>query len=230
MNNRVAVIIPAAGMGKRMGSDQAKQYIEVNGKPILVHTLECFEHCDAVDDIILVVESNQIEMVKETIVSDYGFNKVKAVIAGKDTRQASVYEGLKVLDETVAIVLVHDGARPMITVGLIDEAVKATKQHQATVMAVPVKDTIKVVDADGFIEMTPKRSSLYSIQTPQSFERKLLVEAYAKGMESGFEATDDAMMVEQFGGVKVKIIEGSYDNRKITTPDDLVWMKLMKNN
>lgn len=229
MNNRVAVIIPAAGMGKRMGSDISKQYIEVDGKPILAYTLESFEHCDAIDEIILVVEDSQVEMVSDTIVDGFGFRKVKAVIAGGNTRQASVYEGLKVLDKTVAIVLVHDGARPMITSKLIENAVMETKQHRATVMAVPVKDTIKVVDADGYIEMTPNRSALYNIQTPQSFEKSLLVEAYCKGMESGFEATDDAMMVEHFGDVKVKIIEGSYDNRKITTPDDLVWMKLMIN-
>lgn len=230
MKNKVAAVIPAAGIGRRMESDVSKQYIEVEGKPIIAYTLESFEQCDDIDEVVLVVEQDQIEAVEKMIVTRFNFNKVKAVVSGGQTRQASVYEGLKVLNEDVKIVLVHDGARPMITKDQLTYVVDETLKHSATVMAVPVKDTIKIVDSEGYVELTPKRSALYNVQTPQSFEMELLMNAYKSGIEAGFSATDDAMMVEQFSDRKIKIIDGSYNNRKITTPDDLAWMKLMINN
>lgn len=224
-NKRIGVIIPAAGQGKRMKSDVSKQYIEIDSKPILVFTLEKFQELSWIDDIILVVGENEIEYAKKYIKNKYGFTKITEVISGGTDRQDSVYEGLKILNEKVEIVLIHDGVRPMIDSDLIKKIIVETNQHKACVLGVNVKDTIKRVDDKGYVVETPSRNHLYAIQTPQAFERTLILSAYKEGYAMNFKATDDAMLIEQFTTTKVKVVEGSYSNIKITTLEDISMFK-----
>ncbi|QEK11140.1 2-C-methyl-D-erythritol 4-phosphate cytidylyltransferase [Crassaminicella thermophila] len=216
----VSVIIAAAGQGKRMNSKVNKQYLKLCNKPVLAHTIDIFEKCSWVDEIIVVTHSNEIEYCKENVIKVYGFKKVIRVIAGGSTRQESVFNGLKSVDKRCSIVMIHDGARPFIReeyiLNSIDEAVK----YKAVGIGVYVKDTIKVVDEDGYIVNTPDRKFLWAIQTPQTFDYDLLMKAYEKAIKEGFLGTDDTSLVERINQ-KVKMIMGSYDNIKITTPEDL---------
>lgn len=218
--NRIGVIIPAAGQGRRMKADVSKQYIEVAGKPILAFTIEKFQELDLIDDIILVVGENELEYAEKYIKNRYGFTKITNIVSGGSNRQDSVFEGLKVLDESIEIVLIHDGVRPLIDHDSIKKIIEETVKYKACVLAVQVKDTIKVVDDKGNVIETPNRNQLYCVQTPQAFDRALIIEAYHKGLLNDYKVTDDAMMVEQFTSTKVKIVEGNYNNIKITTPED----------
>ncbi len=222
---KVAVIIPAAGHGKRMKSDVSKQYIEIEGKPILAYTIEKFQECMRIDEIILVVGEEEVGYVEKYIKTRYGLSKIKHIISGGKERQDSVYEGLKIIDESIDIVLIHDAVRPLITIDAIEAIILKTIVFEACILGVKVKDTIKVVDENGNIVTTPDRNQLYAIQTPQAFERALIQEAYKKGAKAGFKATDDSMLVEQFTDIKVKVIEGSYSNIKITTQEDFQMVK-----
>lgn len=229
-NKRIGVIIPAAGQGRRMNSDVSKQYIEIDGKPIIVFTLEKFQELSWIDDIILVVGENEIDYAQKYIKNKYGFTKISKVILGGGDRQDSVYEGLKAMDEKNDIVLIHDGVRPMIDSDTIKKIIEETYKHKACVLGVNVKDTIKIIDEKGFVKETPNRNQLYAIQTPQAFERALILSAYKRGHDESFKATDDAMLIEQFTTIKVKIVEGSYSNFKITTPEDIRLFKDYNNN
>lgn len=222
---KIGVIIPAAGHGKRMKSDVSKQYIEINGKPILAYTLEKFQECDLIDEIILVVGEEEVGYVEKYIKKRYGFSKIIHIVAGGKERQDSVYEGLKATDDTTDIVLIHDAARPLISLEAIEKIINETIKFQACIFGVKVKDTIKVVDDHGNVSMTPDRNKLYAIQTPQAFEKSIIIEAYKKGAKEGFRATDDSMLVERYSNIKVKVIEGSYSNIKITTPEDFQIIK-----
>jgi len=219
MNNKVTVIIVAAGMGKRMGVNKNKQYIVLGNKPVLAHTIEKFEKSPLVHEIILIIKSDELEYCKNNIIKTYGFKKVKKIVPGGKERQDSVYNGIKAIDEG-NVVLVHDGARPFVSENIIEDSIKGSLKYNACVVGVPVKDTIKVVSEDNLILDTPNRKTLWQVQTPQAFKYEILKRAYDKAYEENFTGTDDASLVENLG-YKVKMIMGNYENIKITTKEDL---------
>lgn len=217
----VSVILLAAGKGSRMKSDKAKQFLEINGKPLLYYSLRTFD-ASVVDEIILVTRGSDIDYVREEIVEKYGFHKVKKIIPGGKERFNSVSKGLKACDKRNKIIMIHDSARPCVTNRMILDSISGARRYKACTVAMPVKDTIKVVNEEGFGIDTPDRSTLYQIQTPQTFERKLLEEAYERLRLSGdTDITDDTMIVERYLDVSSKMIEGSYKNIKVTTPEDI---------
>lgn len=216
----VSAVIVAAGQGRRMNSDINKQYIEIAGKPVLSRTLQVFEDCNKIDEIILVVNSQDIFYCKENIVGFNHIHKVKALVAGGTERQVSVYNGLMEVSSSCNIVLIHDGARPFISRKCIEDSIDAACEYGAACVAVPVKDTIKMADDEDFIAMTLERSLLWSIQTPQAFRYDLIMEAHKKSKESGYMGTDDAVLVERLG-IKTKLVMGDYSNIKITTQEDI---------
>lgn len=218
----VSAIIVAGGKGKRMGQGINKQYIKLNQKEILAITIEAFNKCDFVDEIIIVVGEDEINYCSENIISKYKLCKVKKVIAGGIERQDSVYNGLVNCDKNTDIVLIHDGARPFITDKIIVNCIQSARHNNACTAAVPVKDTIKIVDRDESVQNTLKRDELYAIQTPQAFKYELILEAHKRIKEKGVIVTDDTMLIEAMNR-KVSIVEGSYYNIKITTPEDLVF-------
>lgn len=217
---KTVAIIVAGGKGKRMG--RPKQFIKINGKPILAWTIAAFQKAKSVDGIILVVAKEYISQAKR-----FRFSKLlKVVPAGKE-RTDSVQNGLKALPDDADIVAIHDGARPAITVSIIEASIKAAKRYGAVVVGVPVKDTIKQMSNiqcpmsnEGVIIKTIDRSCLWAAQTPQVFKKGLILKAYKKGYNKS-EVTDDSMLVERLG-IPVKMIMGSYDNIKVTTPEDLL--------
>jgi 2-C-methyl-D-erythritol 4-phosphate cytidylyltransferase len=215
----LGAVIVAAGRGTRMGTKESKQYLPINGKPILVYTLEAFERAPEVSTIVLVVSKEDIVHC-QSYIEKYGLTKISAIVAGGTSRQGSVYEGLQLLD--TEWVIVHDGVRPFITTESISHCWRAAEQYGAAVIAVPVKDTIKVADEAGMVLTTPDRNSLWAIQTPQAFRRSDLVTAHQKAAFDQYEGTDDASLMERLG-LPVRIVEGDYGNIKITTPDDLQW-------
>lgn len=216
----VSAIIAAAGMSNRMKIKKNKQFIILKDKPILAHTIEKFEKCKYIDEIILVARESEINYCKREIVKKYGFNKVSKIVRGGRERQDSIYNGILALDEKSKIVLTHDGARPFVKIKNIVEGVEGAYNFGACIIAVPVKDTIKVVDGDS-ISKTPKRNLLWQAQTPQCFKKEILMAGYKKAIEDSFLGTDDSMLVERLG-IDVKVIMGSYENIKITTPDDIM--------
>lgn len=218
----VAAIVLAAGRGTRMGSAVQKQYMEVDGRPLLYYALKAFEN-SSVDRIIVVTGPGEIEYCQKEIVEKYGISKVTAITEGGKERYHSVYQGLKAA-KGCGYVLIHDGARPCITVPVIESAVENVKKYRACVTGMPVKDTIKVSDENEFAAATPDRSRLWLIQTPQAFEYDLIFCAYEKLISSAQlqeKITDDAMVVEAMTEEKVKLIRGDYSNLKVTTPEDL---------
>ena len=220
-NYYVSVIIAAAGMSNRMGSKVNKQFIAIDNKPILVHTLEKFEKCRYVDEIILVSKEEEVEYCRKEIVKKYGFKKVANIIRGGKERQDSIYNGLLALNENTDIVLTHDGARPFIKTEHIEEGIRGVLEYGACVIGVPVKDTMKVVEESNIIHYTPKRSLLWAAQTPQCFWAHVIKRGYEHAINEGIVGTDDSSLVEKIG-YNVKMIMGSYDNIKITTPEDLI--------
>lgn len=218
---KVTAIVLAAGSGKRMNSKVHKQYLLIDGKPVLYYSLNAFEESD-VDNVVLVVGADEIEYCKKEIVERYGFGKVCAIVEGGKERYHSVYEGLKAAGET-DYVLIHDGARPFLTQDIIKRTIASVVEHRACVVGMPVKDTIKIVDNETYAKDTPDRANVWQVQTPQAFSYELVYDAYTRMLasdESGI--TDDAMVVERMTDYKVKLIEGSYRNIKITTPEDLL--------
>lgn len=219
--SEVAAIIVAGGSGKRMGMNIKKQFIELDGKATLAHTIEVFNKCKVIDEIIVVVGKEDKERVKTEIVNRYGYHKVTQIVEGGTERQDSVYNGLMAVKDEVQYVMIHDGVRPFVSEETLEKALRITKEKHATVVAVPVKDTIKVVSEGLKVEGTPNRSTLWSVQTPQSFKKELLMKAYAYAKEKQINVTDDSMIVEAYGH-DVYIVEGDYNNIKITTSEDLV--------
>jgi len=215
-----SAIIVGAGESSRMTHKKNKPLIEVLNKPVIAYSIECFENLDLINNIIIVSKEEDI-IDYSSIVEQYGFSKVSKIVVGGEERYNSVYNGLKELDEKTDIVLIHDGARPLISIDIIEDAICECIKEKAVVVGVKVKDTIKVVNEDGFIIDTPKRSSLWIEQTPQVFDYNLIVNAYEKAFEDGFIGLDDASIVERLGN-KVKMIEGEYQNIKITTDEDLL--------
>lgn len=226
MSNSVGVVIVAAGRGTRMGTVESKQYLLLQGKPIIVHTLEVFQQHDLISEIVLVTGKEDIERCREWI-QLYKLDKVKAIVPGGSERQHSVHKGL--LKLTTQWVMVHDGVRPFVQPIEIEACYKRAKQIGASVLAVPVKDTIKQVDNEGKVLSTPDRRSLWAIQTPQTFRLSELLDAYAVAERDGFLGTDDSSLAER-AGIPVSVVEGSYRNIKITTPDDLDFAEFTERN
>jgi 2-C-methyl-D-erythritol 4-phosphate cytidylyltransferase len=214
-NEKVGAIIAAAGSSRRMGGVD-KVFAPLGGKPVLARVLDAFEGCDSVDQIVVVVSRKNLEPCRRLITGE-GWSKPIEVCAGGRRRQDSVAAGLSQLNHCHWVVI-HDGARPLVTKDLIERGLKAAKETGAAVAAVPVTDTIKVADVDGIVHQTPPRQNLWAVQTPQVFRFGLISEAYRRAEG---EVTDDASLVEQLG-YQVKLYMGSYDNIKITTPDDLL--------
>lgn len=216
-------VVLSGGSGKRMGTDIPKQYIELNGKPILYYSLKQFED-SFIDNIVIVAAKEYIEFCQKDIVDRFGLKKVSAICAGGVERYNSVWEGIKAAGNCDYI-YIHDGARPFIDIESLYRLKQSVEENGACVAAMPVKDTIKVVDENYFAKETPPRKNLWQIQTPQVFEYGLIREAYRKYIEedgeSIFAATDDAMMVERLSDKKVKLVEATYNNIKITTPEDI---------
>lgn len=223
MNNlKCAAIIVAAGKGKRMGSNVLKQYLSIDGIPILARTLLCFQNSKSIDNIVVVTGKNEIDFCKKEIIENFNITKASYVIEGGGKRQESVFKGLSVLDKNTDIVLIHDGVRPFIKEKYIDKIITDTSKFGSCVLGVQVKDTIKICDNENIVESTPKREYLWAAQTPQAFQYNLIMKAHKKALEDNFIGTDDSMLVERIG-YKVKITEGDYDNIKITTSEDLIF-------
>lgn len=217
-----AAIVLAAGQGKRMNSAVQKQFLLLNGRPLLLYSLEAFQK-SKIDRIILVTGKEEIEYCREEITVPYGITKVDTIVAGGRERYHSVYEGLKAAEGCEEI-LIHDGARPLVTEKMIHDALDGARKYGACIVGMPVKDTIKVSDQEGFVASTPDRSHLWQIQTPQAFhyswirgayDRLFSREEYQQGV------TDDAMVLETMTDHRVRLIEGSYGNIKVTTPEDM---------
>lgn len=218
---RITAIILAAGTGSRMNSNVHKQYMSLMEKPVLYYSLNAFEK-SRVTDIVLVTGAGEEEYCRREIVERYNIQKVSAIVEGGKERYHSVYEGLKAA-EGADYVLIHDGARPLVTEDIIARSIDAVRECRACVAGMPVKDTIKVVDEYGVTKETPDRSTLWLMQTPQSFSYTLISDAYKKLLAlDNPVVTDDAMVLEKAYGQKVRVIKGSYRNIKITTPEDLI--------
>ena len=215
----VSAIVLAGGRGKRMGSVQSKQYIDLNGKPILYYTLNRFINNKNIDKVILVIPEDELEFCQKEVLDKYNL-KVDSIALGGKERQDSVYNGLKKAIGS-DIVLIHDGARPFVSEKIIDDGIGFAKLHGAAAPGVMPKDTIKVKNNDGFSVETPDRSNLVAVQTPQIFDYKMICECHVKVKENKLEVTDDTMVVELFGN-DVYLYDGEYTNIKITTPEDLI--------
>ena len=222
--NKITAIVLAAGSGSRMKSKTKKQFMEIKGKPVIWYSLFEFEK-SRVDEIILVTGKEDIDYCKKEIVEKYNLKKIKNVVAGGSERYESVYNGLK--EVTGNTVLIHDGARPLINNEIIERSIEGTIKSDACVVGVPVKDTIKRANKEGYIIDTPNRSELWITQTPQSFKTDLVKMAYKKmkeELEKGnttLNITDDAMVVEEFTTNQVRFVQGDYKNIKVTTPEDI---------
>lgn len=227
-------ILLAAGNGRRMKSSVAKQFMLLEGKPLIWYALNVLEQSEVIDDCILVTGAESVSYVKQEIVEKYGFHKVAAVIPGGAERFLSVAEALKSLDSVLGeqekdeYIFIHDGARPFLSEEILKSTMAAVEKYHACAAAVPCKDTIKIADEQGFVRETPKRSMVWSIQTPQVFDRELITAAYGRLLKElprlqaeGISITDDAGVVELFTAQQVKLVEASYQNIKITTPEDI---------
>ena len=226
MEARTAAIVLAAGRGSRMKSKIQKQYLLLKGKPVLYYSLKAFEE-SFIDEIILVTGEEEIEYCRKEIVEKYGFTKVSHIVTGGKERYHSVFCGLQALTDC-DYVFIHDGARPFVTEQILERAYETVQKEHACVVGMPVKDTIKLADENGFAKETPRRDLLWMIQTPQVFSYALVKSAYASFLEreqellaQGIKMTDDAMVVETFTDTGIRLVEGSYENLKITTPEDL---------
>lgn len=220
MKNKNTAIVLAAGKGTRMQSDIPKQYLELAGYPVLYYTLKAFED-SFIDEIILVTGPGEQEYCKQQIVDRYHLQKVTQIVSGGKERYHSVYAGLKAIPDT-DYVYIHDGARPFVDGEILQRIQQQLEVTKACVAAMPVKDTIKIVDEEQFVKDTPERKYVWQIQTPQAFSFPLVLEAYEKLMQQEvIGVTDDAMVVERMLHHPIKLVEGSYKNIKITTPEDL---------
>lgn len=215
-------IVLAAGQGKRMHSKVQKQFLSLKGRPVLYYSLACFQNSPEIQEIILVTSAESVEYCRQEIVQSYGFSKVKKIIPGGKERYDSVFAGLMACGEC-DYVYIHDGARPFITEEILAKAEETVKKYGACVVGMPSKDTVKIADENQMIVQTPKRSLVWTVQTPQVFSYDLIYKAYEKARRGSMKGvTDDAMVAEAYGNIKIPLVEGSYENIKITTPEDLL--------
>ena len=214
-----SVVIVSAGRGSRMKADINKQFLKIKDKEVIAHTIDKFYNNENIGEIIIVVREDEQEFFKSNIIDKYGYKNIKIAFGGPE-RQDSVYNGLKVLDKNCEIVLIHDGARPFVTDEIIEKSIKCAQKYNCAIVGVPVKDTIKIVNENNYVCDTPNRNTLWSIQTPQVFDYSLIMNAHEKAKADEYYGTDDSMLMEYLG-YDVKVVEGSYNNIKITTPEDL---------
>lgn len=224
---KVTALVVAAGVGKRMGVHETpKQFLQIASLPILAYTLARFESFQDISQIILVTRQEDIKACWSDIVEKYHFKKVKSIVPGGFSRQDSVYQGLQSVEPETEIVVIHDGVRIFVTEDMVFNSIKAAQSCGGAVLAVPVKDTMKRVSKDGFVYETLDRNELWAIQTPQTFNYQLIRFAHERARQDGFYGTDDAVLLERLG-FKVKVVEGSYRNIKITIPEDLVLAEMI---
>lgn len=221
MVDNLRVVIAAAGKGSRMESSTNKQYMLLNGRPVLSYSLEFFERHPLVKDIVVVCAPEDIEYCQQEIVKRFKYYKVTAVVPGGQERQDSVWAGLQQLAPDTELVAVHDGARPLLSAELLSRLLTEAEEWGAAIPGIPSKDTVKLGDRDGFVRQTLDRNAVYAIQTPQVFNYSELQTAYKEAREEGFAGTDDASLFERYIG-RVKIVAGDYNNIKITTPEDML--------
>lgn len=216
---RNCALIVAAGKGSRMGADVNKQFLKIKDKPVIYYSLNTFSKNEQIDEIVIVAAENEIEYMQSEIVDKYKIDKVSKIVPGGKERSISVYNGLIAI-QSCNIVLIHDGARPFVDDRIISEGIKYAKEYGACTCGVTPKDTIKIKDPNGFSEGTPNRDTLFSVQTPQCFNYQLIKECHNKAQIDKLIVTDDTMVAESYGN-KVFLYKGSYNNIKITTPEDL---------
>ena len=218
---KIVALIAAAGLGKRMNAKISKPFIPIFGKPILAYTIEKFEQCKFIEKIYLIVNPEERDFCSKDIILKYNFSKIQELIEGGETRQDSVYNGLKVLGPDTDIVVIHDGVRPLVEKTIIQESIEAAQEYGAAIAAIPLKETVKKSRKDFFINETLNREEIWRAQTPQTFKYDIILSAYHQSYKDKFFATDDATIVERYGH-KVKMIIGSEGNIKITTPFDII--------
>lgn len=223
---KVAAIIAAAGIGKRMGGVVPKQYLELAGKPVICHTLDCFREARTIDTVIIVVEPGRENSFRNDILKEYGYPPSWKVVAGGKARQESVSNGMQHVSLDCDVVIIHDGVRPFVTVAQIKEAVSIAAREGACILAVPLKETVKRVGMDDTICETVDREYLWGAQTPQCFRRDIFSDALAQAIRERFVGTDEASLVERVGG-RIAILLGDARNIKITTPEDLIIAEAM---
>lgn len=226
--DKIAAIVPAAGLGRRFGAGENKSLYELLGKPLVVWALQALQSVEEISEIVLVVKENDLKVAAD-LVTQYPIAKVRHIVQGGAERQDSVYNGLKALDKETSVVVIHDGARPLVDGLLVQKSITALKGVDGIVAGVPVKDTIKEAQTSSdmsnaekgiIVKKTLERGTLWAIQTPQTFHYAKIIEAHRKAHEEGFYATDDAALIEHYGGL-VGIVKGSYMNLKITTLEDI---------
>jgi len=218
---RAVAVIPAAGAGIRMGREPAKQFVELDNRPLLAVTLQPFQDCPAVDAIVLVVPGHDVDFCKRKIVEKFGLEKVQSVVSGGKRRQDSVRLGLEAIGSACGLVVIHDGARPLVDRTFIQKVVSAGRAHRAVITALPAKETVKSVNRHREVMRTIKRQEVWLVQTPQVFRYEDIATAHLKAYREGWdEATDDSSLIEKLG-IPVTVIEGSERNIKVTTPYDL---------
>ncbi len=216
----VTAIIVAAGLGKRMGEAIPKPFLSLLGRPLLAHTLSPFESVQEISEVIVLLPAGWEERCRHEIIEKYGFKKVSKLLAGGKERQDSVHRGLKETSARSKLIVIHDGARPLVTKAMIEASLDAASTCGAAVVAIPLADTLKKVESDHLIKKTLKRDGLWLAQTPQAFRRKIVLKAYEAAIRDGFYGTDDAALVER-AGFEVRVVPGAITNLKVTTPEDL---------
>lgn len=221
MFNSVVAVIPAAGLGIRMGGNTPKQYLSLGGMPLLIYSLNVFQHLECIREVILSVPASDLDYCWREIVKPFGLEKVTQVVAGGPRRQDSVRNGLEAISDQPDGVLVHDGVRPFIDQYIVRNVIDCAGQAGAAVVAMPIHDTVKRVNHSGIIQETLKREELWQIQTPQVFRYDWLIEAHKQAQLHKWDVTDDAALIERMG-YPVSVVEGSCFNIKMTKPDDLV--------
>ncbi len=222
-----AAIVLSAGKGSRMHSDIEKQYMELNGRPVLYYSLKAFEDFASIEKVIIVASKEREDYIRRKILEKYGLKKVYAIVEGGKERYDSVANGIAAAGECDYI-FIHDGARPILTQSLLSDLLEAVKKDHAVVPAAPVKDTIKVCDENGVVVSTPNRSTLWAVQTPQVFDAELISEAYRRlYIQKPENITDDAMVAEATMGAKIRVVTASSANLKITTPEDLDFAEIL---
>ena len=229
MKDRCTAVLLAAGQGLRMGGNTRKQYLKLEGRPLFTYSLEKMDQCGFISDVVITVPAGDEEFCRE-MVDDSGFGgKVRKMVSGGGERYFSVHNGLQAVDWPCDYVFIHDSARPFIEEEAMERLYDEVRIHKACIAGMPSKDTVKIADSEGFVKETPDRRNVWIIQTPQVFEFELIKKAYEKLVEScdelrrrGVIITDDAMVVEYLTGCKVKLVEASYRNIKVTTPEDIV--------
>ena len=233
-----AAIITAAGKSTRLKGSVSKQFINIYGKPVLVHTLTVFQNSPKIKEIYVTIPDNYLNFCNKKIIKKYSFDKVKKLIVGGNSRQESVYNALREVSSSCRIILIHDGVRPIITTSEVDFIInklihenKSDSNVKGVIMAAPANETIKKVDNDDIIEATIPRSKVWYAQTPQAFFYNVIMEAHRKALKDNFIGTDDSSLVERMGW-KIKVLRGRHENIKITIPTDLFLAELMitKNN